>query len=230
MKKKVLLTSIATIALCLCLIAGSTFALFTSRSETSISVTAGDVEVLASVEDLMIYSVKATPNGTIVDENGGKYEYEDRTEEGTFANGGTALLETSTITLDKITPGDKISFGIEADNNSDLIVKCRYVIQCLEGEELMKGLVVYVNGAAYPLLKSYTSTWVELDVGESITDNANIEIAVELPVTAGNEYENKSATISILVEAVQGNADVGANNDPIVEFFENSNDDTTTQQ
>lgn len=38
MKKKVLITSILTIVVCLCLIAGSTYALFTSEKELTIDV------------------------------------------------------------------------------------------------------------------------------------------------------------------------------------------------
>ncbi len=224
MKKKVLLSSIATIALCLCLIAGSTFALFTSQSKTNIAVTSGKVDVVASVEDFKLYSVEANANGSIVDENGGRYEYADRTSEGKFANGGTAVLDGSLITLEKITPGDKISFGIEATNNSNVAIQCRYIIQCVSGEELMEGLVVHINENAYPVLKSYTSAWTALAVGESITDGGNIiEIAVELPVDAGNKYQNKEVAINVLVEAVQGNADIGANNGPVIEFLANSN-------
>lgn len=223
MKKKVLLSSIATIALCLCLIAGSTFALFTSQSKTNIAVTAGNVDVVASVEDFKLYSVEATANGSIVDENGGKYEYQERTDD-KFANGGTAVQNGSMINLERITPGDKISFGIEATNNSDVAIQCRYIIECVSGEDLMKGLVVYINGDAYPVLKSYTSAWTALAVGESITDGGNVEIEIELPVTAGNEYEGKKdVAINVLVEAVQGNADIGANNGPVIEFLANSN-------
>ena len=224
MKKKVLLSSIATIALCICLIAGSTFALFTSQSKTNIAVTAGNVDVVATVENFKYFSVKADPNGSIVDENGGKYEYADRTSTGTFANGGTAVQNGSMINLERITPGDKISFGIEATNNSDVAIQCRYIIECVSGEDLMKGIVVYINGDAYPVLKSYTSAWTALAVGESITDSGNIEIEVELPVTAGNEYEGKKdVAINVLVEAVQSNADIGANNGPVIEFLANSN-------
>jgi len=219
MKKKVLLTSIATIALCLCLIAGSTFALFTSQSKTNIAVTSGNVDVVASVKDFKLYSVEANSNGTIVDENGGKYEYVDRTTEGTFVNGGTAVQNGSMIELDKITPGDKISFGIQATNNSDVAIQCRYIIQCVEGEELMEGLVVYINDVPYQSLKSYTSAWTALAVGESITDNGNVEIVIELPVTAGNEYQGKKdVAINVLVEAVQSNADVVIGGNATVEL------------
>lgn len=225
MKKKVLLSAVVTIALCLCLIAGSTFALFTSKSETNIAVTAGNVDVTASVKNFMLYSVEANDNGTIIDENGGKYVYADRTDKGTFTNGGTAALDSagSVITLDKVTPGDKIAFGIEATNNSDVAIQCRYIVRCVGDEALMKGLIVYINGDAYPVLKSYTSAWIEIGVGKSITDNGNIKIEVELPVTAGNEYENKKTEINVLVEAVQGNANIGENNGPTIEFLANTN-------
>ena len=147
MKKKVLLSSILTIALCLSLIAGSTFALFTSQSEVNIAVTSGKVEMVASVKDFKLYSVEAENAGTIVDENGGTYKYVERTD-GKFVNGGTAVLDGSIITLDNITPGDKISFGINGANNSDVTVQCRYTIQCAGDEALMKGLIVYLDGVA----------------------------------------------------------------------------------
>ena len=224
MKKKVLLSSILTIALCLTLIAGSTYALFTSQSEVNIAVTSGKVNVVATVEDFKLYSVEANSVGTIIDENGGRYEYADRTAEGTFANGGTAELAGSVITLDKITPGDKITFGVDVANNSDVAIQCRYTIQCITGEDLMKGLVVSINNETYHALKSYTSAWATLEVGASITtEEQNVEFAIELPVTAGNEYQEKEVSINVLVEAVQSNADLGETNVPQVEFLANSN-------
>ena len=47
MKKKILLSSILTIALCLSIIAGSTYALFTSSADVNVAVTAGNVELTA---------------------------------------------------------------------------------------------------------------------------------------------------------------------------------------
>ena len=218
MKKKVLLSSIATIALCLCLIAGSTFALFTSESVTNITITSGNVDVVSSVVDFKLFSVKATEGGSIIDENGGNYEYEERTD--TFANGGTAVWDASVITLENITPGDMISFGINTVNSSDVAIQCRYIIECISGEELMDGLIVYINGEAYPVLKSYTSAWVALDPNTTIDD---VQIAIELPVTAGNEYQEKSVAINVVVEAVQGNADVDKPEAAVVKFLDTAN-------
>ena len=202
MKKKVLFTSILTIVLCLSLISGATLALFTNKSEVNIAVTSARVKMLASIENFTLYSVEAKTGGSIVDERGGTYEYVERADD-KFFNGGSATLNGSTITLDKVTPGDKIAFGLKGTNESNVTIKYRYIIECAGDVELMKGLIVYVNGVAYPALKSYTSAWTTLEVDGIVSD---VEIAVELPVKAGNEYQEKTTSINVSIEAVQGNA------------------------
>ena len=54
MKSKVLVSSILTIALCLSLIAGSTFALFTDSAKNDIAVTSGTVDIDATIVDLAL--------------------------------------------------------------------------------------------------------------------------------------------------------------------------------
>lgn len=223
MKKKVLLSSVATIALCLCLIAGSTFALFTSQSEVGIEVTAAKVEMTANISGLELYSVKATTNGTIKDEFGGSYAYDGPLA--TFANGGTATFENGVLTLDKVTPGDKVSFNIEGANTSDVAVQYRYVVECVKGEKLMSGLLVTIKGVTYPILDSYTSVWSTLLPGSDITPEP---IVIEFPVKAGNEYQEESCEIKVTIEAVQGNADVQGTK-PVVEFLDGYTGDLTAQ-
>lgn len=216
MKKKVLLSSILTIALCLCLIAGSTFALFTSQAQIDITVKAAKVEMTANIANLQLYSVKANSNGSIVDEFGGTYEYVKRND--TFANGGTATFENATLTLDRITPGDKVSFDIEGINTSDVSVQYRYVIECVDGQKLMSGLLVTVEGDTFEFLGTYTSGWTTLAPGNNM-DPASV--VFEFPVTAGNEYQDLTTEIKVTVEAVQGNADVAGSNLPIIKFLDN---------
>ena len=216
MKKKVLLSSILTIALCLCLIAGSTFALFTSTTKVDISVTAAKVKMEASISELTLYSVQATAGGSIVDEFGGQYKYVDRTAAQAFANGGTAVFEDATLKLDRITPGDKVSFNIEGANTSDVTIQYRYVVECLSGEKLMSGLLVTIGDTTYPILDSYTSVWNTLTPGSDITP---VPVVIEFPVTAGNEYQELSTEIKVTVEAIQGNADTKGTT-PTVEFLD----------
>lgn len=72
MKKKILLSSVLTIALCFCLIAGSTYALFTSETEVNIAVTAGKVQISATINDtLQVKSLDTEFHEAKVFSNGG---------------------------------------------------------------------------------------------------------------------------------------------------------------
>lgn len=228
MKKKVLLSSILTIALCLSIIAGSTYALFTSKSEVNIAVTAGKVDVTAGIAITKLWSVQADDTaGNIEDEWGGKYSYSYTDDVADvdgyydFLNGGKAIIEeienVPTLTITKMTPGDKIDLAISGDNTSNVAIQYRYIIECVGGYDLMHGLVVYVPDEAngYVSLDTYTSKWfplaAETDMSKAIT--------LELPVTAGNEYQEKSVDIKITVEAVQGNANTNSEATSVATFI-----------
>ena len=202
MKKKTLLASLLTIAVCLTLIAGSTFALFTSEDAVNIAVTSGKVDVTATVGNLRGFSMD---NELPVENNGTTV---------TFENGGTAVLDQQTttdiLTLTNITPGDKVTFDIDVENNSNVAILYR-LLWTVDGA-LSGGLVATANGENIVNGKTAWAKW----------DGANlqkIQISVELPV----EYEtqNQSATISFKVEAVQGNSPVAPpENAPVVDSYE----------
>lgn len=186
MKKKALISSILTIALCLSLIAGSTFALFTSTDEVNVAITAGKVEVVATIDGLQTYSME---NATDVN--------------GTFANGGTAsFTDTKALVLDKVTPGDKATFSVNITNNSN--VATAYRIRMIAEGELASALVATakINGSDVKLstVESVTD-WVAFNGNETV----KVDMSVLLPVEAGNEYQEKSAKVTVVVEAIQGN-------------------------
>ena len=58
-KRGIILTSLASIAFAGSLLAGSTYALFTSESKTDIVVSSGKVDVKATIDTLKTYSGKA---------------------------------------------------------------------------------------------------------------------------------------------------------------------------
>ena len=225
MKKKALFTSFVTIALCLSLIAGSTFALFTSGDTLNVAITAAKVEMKANISELALASVRpatvAEQNagvGIVEDEFGGLYVYEDRVD--TFANGGTAVLTGNTLTLDKVTPGDKVSFDINGFNSSDVTVQYRYIIECTGDQKLMSGLLVTIEGVTYEFLGSYTSTWMTLQPDNDPDDkDFTVPVVIEFPVDKGNEFQQKTTDIKVTVEAVQGNADVADNTVPMFEYL-----------
>lgn len=228
MKKKVLLSSIGTIALCLCLIAGSTFALFTDSTNFNIAVTSGDVEIFASAEIAGVYSALVTDgeagNVFLYDpEFGNNYVHDPKTVEtdengkgvkGTFTNGGYAEIDGANLVINRITPGDKVDVAINVENSSNVAIIYRYKIEAKD-TNLAKGMVVTVDGNSYEALASWTSEWFALDapggVAEQISEEDAKTISVELPVYAGNEYQSEegnkqSVEYTITVEAVQGNA------------------------
>ena len=177
-KSKVLLSSIASIALCSSIAVGGTFALFTSESEVNIAVTSGKVDVVATADGLKTYSMGVEQAA------------------GTFENGGTATLVDNQLELKLMTPGDKATFTIDVENNSTIAVQYK-LTWTVEGE-LANGLEILANDAELADV-----SWTELAVG---ADVASIAVSVELPEEAGNEYQDKTANISFLLEAVQGNA------------------------
>lgn len=195
MKKRFLLVSLLTIAICFCLISGATYALFTSESEVNITVSSGKVNVVAKVENVQTWSLEDD------------YAAAGRTD-GTFTQGGSAVYADGTLTLDKLIPGDRVTFNIAGENSSNVSAQYRVVISCDQAYKLMEGIELTINGVTYTSFYSYQTAWATLP---ALTDMDDVEIAVELPMEAGNEFQDLTAKINLKVEAVQGNA---GKNDP----------------
>ena len=238
MKKKTLLASLLTIVLCISIIAGSTFALFTDETKFNIAVTSGDVEIFASAEVSAIYSAKAIkeaytgdPDDLFRDENGAFYIHEEQTD--TFLNGGTAEVVNGTVVISRITPGDKVDINVEIANTSDVAISYRYKIVS-NNTNLATGMKVTTfnkdgSKTATEALAIWVSDWYSADAPAGVAEAIPTRtISVELPVYAGNEYQTEKAgnqyydedgnehyytediiqsvTYTLIVEAVQGNA------------------------
>ncbi len=193
-KRNVIVSALLAICLCVSLIAGATFAIFTSESKVNIAVTSGKVDVTATVSNVKLYSHE---NIDMNGENGTKKELEGLT----FLTGGTAMYEdeTSTFTLDGIVPGDGVTFDIEVTNNSNVDSKYRVVVSdATEGSEFAEVLEIDVNNGTW-------GVWNDLAAHEKISD---IPVSVGLPISAGNEWQGKTIKFAVTVEAVQGNVAV----------------------
>ena len=192
MKKRLLLSSIMMIVLCVSLISGATFALFTSESKTNIAITSGKVELVANVEDVETWSLEDDYTSA------GRTDY-------TFTQGGTVVIEEGKVSLNKVIPGDKVKFTIAGTNKSNVKTLYRVVIKAEEACKLLEGLEISINGVAYTSLYSYTTAWVELGAQQPMED---VEVSILLPAQAGDEYQDLVANLLVSVEAVQGNAEV----------------------
>ena len=209
MQKKVLLSSILVIALCLSVIAGSTYALFTDKAETSIAITSGDVEVTANMVIDSLYSAEALPAGTtaaseyLIDEYSQHYAHV--AQPGKFINGGTAVVDNAGhIVVKNITPGDKVVAKLVIENIGNVDMVYRYKIN--SADDLADVMVVTTDdGQARLALDNYTSDWYS-NVVVAPGETAVLLLSFELPVYVGSAYENMDLTYDIVVEAVQGNA------------------------
>lgn len=194
MKRKVLLSSLATIVLCLSLIAGSTFALFTSKTEMNVAVNSATVELVATIDavNAKLYSYSAaTPDTPAYMGDGVK----------TFTNGGAVTFNGNAVTIDRMTPGDKLEFDINMVNSSDVTIQYRVAWESGSSTlmDVLEVTTVEKNNASRTL-----NDWEEWTTTEAT--EKTVTVTIELPAWVGNDYQTKSVTIYITVEAVQGNA------------------------
>ena len=194
MKKKLSLhSSIIAVLLCMAMIAGATFALFSSTKKINIAVNAAGVDVTANIDEksLTTYSMG-------VEQAKNKFEL-----------GGTAEItvvdEIPTLTLDQVAPGDKVTFEIDMTNASTIDVI--YRVTWLVDGKLSEALVATVKeGDVVSNIVNNTSDWAGWKTSDA--KEKTVTVSIELPYETGNEYQGKTASISFTVEAVQGNADV----------------------
>lgn len=205
MKKKILISSIAMIALCLCLIAGSTFALFTAETEVSIAVTAGSLDVEAYILD---GTQKLASLGDYDDFNAIKTT---DFSNAAFDNGGSASLENGKLIIDRMTPGDGVCFAVKVVNKGNVAVQYTvesYDLGPLTTEEenktsLYGQLDVFVYDASGNEL---TGANAYSNVGYE-NDETVFYVAVVFPNSAQdqNDFQGAYANIGFNVTVVQAN-------------------------
>ena len=205
-KLKILVLPIAVASASVIGMVSGTLAYFTSMDKATVSIEAGQVKIDMNfdADSLKLYSLDVERDALI------------------FENGGTASLgEGNVLSLDKITPGDKVTFNVKLTNSSN--VDAKYVLLAdfadeVEGKNrtdagkvvphagdtitgtkvLSEGLVVkdgendLTSGIAF----------VALEASQVITKT----ITVELPKEAGNEYQGAQSKIVFKVIALQKNA------------------------
>ena len=206
MKKKILLTSLLSIVMCLSLVIGATMALFASRSEEDIAITSGRVDVAAKIVGLTTYSKDVQIS-------------EEEVAEGAFENGGKASFDGDTVSLDRVSPGDRVVLRIDIANSSSIPSMQRVTLACRKGEALFGQLLVGIgdNGTDFTYYGSYASAWEDVAAsGEGAASTSTVYVSVELPAYATENWQDMECDISLAVEAVQGNASVSEGKSSLV--------------
>ena len=203
MKKRALFISIATIVVCIAIIAGSTYALFTDTTDVNVAVTAGNVDIEATLSGLKTYSC-----GALQSEN---------TTTGSFELGGTATLTDKVLTLDKMAPMDKVAVIVNIANDSNIAIKYKVRIYT-EAVDGYTDLAPALTATAKVGTQTYAingvnneSAWIDVEPEAAIGD---IEVAIEFPndddATDGsvnNDFMNAKTNVYVQIVAVQGNGD-----------------------
>ena len=188
LKSKTFLGAILSIALCASLIAGATFAIFTSNANVNIAIGTATVKVTAEIGALKTYSgveITGLENDSI----------EATATNGTFTNGGIAKVDGNTVKIDRMTPGDKVEFPVKVTNLSNVTVKYRMKISYANDNGLFDQLDIKIE--------NYSGLWKELQPESPI---ATLNCSIMLPTSSTLQEGN--CDITLLVEAVQGNAAV----------------------
>lgn len=180
---------------------GTTYALFTSQAGAEVTVASGKVSLKSEIKDLKLYSLNET-SGEV-----------EEVEGTAFTNGGSAKINegTTTVALDKITPGDKVEFTIVVTNESNVDIKYHKFFQTLNDTGLCDGLDIKIDGEAYDgsTLNGEYENWLQSDENKT----KEIKVSIELPVDKGNAYQEKKCDLSFKYEAIQKNAKVEAVDD-----------------
>lgn len=196
MKKKVIISSIMTIVICLTLIAGSTFALFTSGNTVNVAVTAGTVDVMATIEN------------------------EDYTSDlGAKLPESKAEFDNNVLTIQYMVPGDVVTFDIVVTNKSNVSVDYTVLLENLgvvnEGDkDLWDALVVEIDAGDFEVDVANKDALVSGNFEEEAPANgvATHTISVKISFPNGdfdgshdNYFQGASCKIACTVEATQGN-------------------------
>ncbi|MBO5889285.1 MAG: hypothetical protein J6Q58_04010 [Clostridia bacterium] len=201
-KRNVLVSAILAIMLCVSLIAGATFALFTSESKVNIAVTSGKVSVVANIDETSVQTKQLYDT-----------QYEDGKGNMFMGEDVVATFTAAGLELNNVVPGDGIKFNIVVKNESTVSVKYRTIISCENDNGLFAGLNITVGNNENYSGVTLVSNWAQLAVGSA---DEIVPVTIELPEGAGNEYQDKTCTISYKVEAVQGNATVENQEDGVL--------------
>lgn len=114
-KKRIILTSAITIAVCFAIITGSTFALFTGDDSYNVAITSGNLKVTAN-------HIKTDNNGQNVDYIVGS-ELTDE-DDNALAPICEPTLSQNAIALNYMVPGDYVKFSVIVKNEGDIAVDC----------------------------------------------------------------------------------------------------------
>jgi len=206
-----------------------TFALFTDKAETKVDIGAGIVDIESNVTIESVASLNSTDTGNEVATN---------KLSATLCNGGTALVDGGSVTLQKFTPGDQIVLKARFINKSNVKIRSRFNVThtSTSTPDLFEALDISYEAVdkdahdiSYKLMEwdtydealdteiGYTLSDVTISIKFRDSDNGSINFS-----SSDNAYQDTNCTIRFVQEAVQGNAYTPTTIDKINEILDES--------
>jgi len=219
MNKRIIAPALMIAALSIVAV-GTTYALFTDKSETNIAITSGKVDLKAKMSELKLYSASLVPSdpsdpivpyGDTLGPYSGTYYYVQQTNP-YFINHGTGVINAAgdTLLLDEVAPGDKAVTTFTLTNNSTIDIRYRIVAECTSTSDadlrFFSNLVFSGFGESLTSVSKYVSDWFLWK--ESDPNTKTEEISIALPLNLLNTYQESETGIKFTVETVQSNANV----------------------
>lgn len=254
MKNKALIASVLTIALCLSLVVGSTFALFTSESTVNINVSVGTVKVDAEIVEGSVKVLQMASGGTMaVTDTTSSDSSSDSPSDST-----SATVNNGVLSLSGMQRGTRVSFKIKVTNSSTVTAKYRFET-AVTNNGLFEYLKLTVDGdvikdvddtpstaSAYSLTPTaaigtpettaavttvpagYCTEWTTIQPALTEAEKSFIvPIVIEVPNSVTADISG-SCTIAFTAVATQGNDPYIYNNDPAHRYNIKSADDLMT--
>ena len=214
-KSRAILLSVLVVVMCLAVILGATFALFTSRREYQIGVNTGKIDVQGELTLTQAWSQGQSTNereeATVIDNTA------------TLPQGGTvAITDGSNITINNMSLGDGAAFELAVTNASAVDMKYSVTVLVSEGgSELRQALQFSVDGVNKSLEDDEVSLldWQTVEAGQAIPEeDATLAFEISLPWSALEVFdpaegegvtEPQSVSMTVVLEALQANAYTG---------------------
>lgn len=206
--KRALLVSVSVILLCMTVIVGMTWALFTDMQKVSNHLQAGDLEITLRRTELTKTTLNASGKLVTSEPDTNPKNFSNPTEESVFG-----IVEG-----EKIVPGTKYVAKMQIENHSDVAFGYWIEIVCTDktnGEDLAKQLKVTVNTGSVAsafvnegLIVGGSDNYVgELVIGEAAEFTVTVEFLDSL--IAENNIDNndlaqgEKLSFDLVVHAVQ---------------------------
>lgn len=208
-RKRALIVSGAVILLCMTIIAGTTWALFTDTQTVSNHLQAGDLKITLARTELTKRTLNSVGKLVTSAPDTTRLDFSNPTDENVFG----------IVDDEKIVPGTKYVAKMEISNKSDVAFGYWVEIKCTDataGEHLAKQLKVTVNtgtdATAFVndglIVKGANDGYVgELLIGESAEFTVTVEFldsdVAENNIESNNLAKGENLSFDLIIHAVQ---------------------------